>query len=186
MTRGGHLVIGATCGDSRSLAPIPRYATRLGPVDRLWTLTSKDDGSFEFEVLSLREYFAAGFLYRSVGEDTKGFDRIDVFREILRRPYWLNTARFCGGNAEVGEVSVLAGGVFDELAEDRYGQGSSDAHVSRARYSMAPPRTELSLRTGPGSARPPLYDPDMNDERLLTAEERHMLGNCYRRSTTRS
>jgi hypothetical protein len=85
--------------------------------DRLWTLTSKIEGSYEFEVLSLREYFAARFLYRYAGEDTRGFDRLDVFRELLRRPYWLNTARFYGGNAEVGDVSVLADGIIDELSE---------------------------------------------------------------------
>ncbi len=83
--------------------------------DRLWALTSKTEGSYEFEVLSLREYFAARFLYRYAGEDTKGFDRLGVFRELLRRPYWLNTARFYGGNAEVGIVSELADGIIDEL-----------------------------------------------------------------------
>jgi hypothetical protein len=85
--------------------------------DRLWTLTSKVQGSYEFEVLSLREYFAARFLYRYAGEDTKAFDRLAVFRELLRRPYWLNTARFYGGNAEVGVVSELADGIVDELSE---------------------------------------------------------------------
>ena len=37
-------------------------------------------------------------------------------RELLRRPYWLNTARFYGGNAEVGDLSVLADGIIEELA----------------------------------------------------------------------
>lgn len=85
--------------------------------DRLWALTSKDEGTFEFEVLSLREYFAARFLYRYAGEDIKRFDRNTVFREILRRPYWLNTARFYGGNAEGGDVYVLAEGIYDEITE---------------------------------------------------------------------
>lgn len=85
---------------------------------RLWALTSKIQGSFEFEVLSLREYFAARFLYRYAGEDTAGFDRNTVFRELLRRPYWLNTARFYGGNAEGEAVYVLAEGVRDELADN--------------------------------------------------------------------
>ncbi|MEU7935754.1 NACHT domain-containing protein [Microbispora bryophytorum] len=86
--------------------------------DRLWALTSKTEGSYEFEVLSLREYFAARFLYKYAGEETKGFDRLEVFRELLRRPYWLNTARFYGGNAKVGDVSELADGIIDELADD--------------------------------------------------------------------
>lgn len=86
--------------------------------DRLWALTSKNEGTFEFEVLSLREYFAARFLYRYAGEDIKGFDKNTVFRELLRRPYWLNTARFYGGNAEGGDVYVLADGIHDEIIEN--------------------------------------------------------------------
>lgn len=86
--------------------------------DRLWALTSKHEGTFEFEVLSLREYFAARFLYRYAGEDIRGFDRNTVFRELLRRPYWLNTARFYGGNAEGGDVYVLAEGIRDEIIEE--------------------------------------------------------------------
>lgn len=86
--------------------------------DRIWALTSKHQGTFEFEVLSLREYFAARFLYRYAGEDIRGFDRNTVFRELLRRPYWLNTARFYGGNAEGGDVYVLAEGIRDEIIEN--------------------------------------------------------------------
>jgi hypothetical protein len=81
-------------------------------------LTSKIEGTYEFEVLSLREYFAASFLYRFAGEETQGFDRIEVLRELLRRPYWLNTARFYGGNAEVSDLSVLADGIVDELRDN--------------------------------------------------------------------
>jgi len=54
--------------------------------DRLWALTSKEEGTFEFEVLSLREYFAARYLYRYAGEGDPRFDRTLVFRELLRRP----------------------------------------------------------------------------------------------------
>lgn len=86
--------------------------------DRLWTLTSKTEGWYEFEVLSLREYFAARFLYRYAGEGHRAFDKIDVFRELLKRPYWLNTARFYGGNAVVGEVTDLGDGIIEELADD--------------------------------------------------------------------
>ena len=84
--------------------------------DRLWALTSKIDGTYEFEVLSLREYFAARFLYRNAGEDNPAFDSTSVFRELLRRPYWLNTARFYGGNAKGNGIYVLAAGIEDELA----------------------------------------------------------------------
>jgi hypothetical protein len=86
-----------------------------GASDRLWALTSKVDGTYEFEVLSLREYFAARFLYRNAGEDNADFDSTAVLRELLRRPYWLNTARFYGGNAKGSDVYTLTAGIEQEL-----------------------------------------------------------------------
>lgn len=87
-----------------------------GASDRLWALTSKIDGTFEFEVLSLREYFAARFLYRNAGEGTPGFDSTTVLRELLRRPHWLNTARFYGGNARDRGIFALTAGIEEELS----------------------------------------------------------------------
>ncbi|ODQ95540.1 NACHT domain-containing protein [Mycolicibacterium holsaticum] len=89
----------------------------IGISDRLWTLTSQVDGTYEFEVLSLREYFAARFLYRNAGEGNPDFDSTAVLRELLRRPYWLNTARFYGGNAKGSNVYVLAAGIDQELSQ---------------------------------------------------------------------
>jgi hypothetical protein len=83
--------------------------------DRLWALTSKEEGTFEFEVLSLREYFAARYLYRYSGEGDPRFDRTVVFRELLRRPYWLNTTRFYAGNAAGSDLYVLQAGISHEL-----------------------------------------------------------------------
>ncbi|MGV0625956.1 NACHT domain-containing protein [Mycolicibacter minnesotensis] len=88
-----------------------------GVSDRLWALTSKVDGSYEFEVLSLREYFAARFLFHNAGEDNPDFDSTTVLRELLRRPYWLNTVRFYGGNAKGGKLYVLTAGIEQELAQ---------------------------------------------------------------------
>lgn len=88
-----------------------------GATDRLWTLTSKIDGTYEFEVLSLREYFAAQFLYRSAGEGDPDFDPAEVLHELLRRPYWRNTARFYGGNARGREIHALTAAVEEELAD---------------------------------------------------------------------
>lgn len=87
-----------------------------GATDRLWALTSKVDGTFEFEVLSLREYFAARFLYRNAGEDQPGFDSTTVLRELLRRPYWLNTARFYGGNAKDRDIFAVTASIEEELS----------------------------------------------------------------------
>ena len=88
-----------------------------GASDRLWALTSKVDGTYEFEVLSLREYFAARFLYRNAGEENVDFDNTTVLQELLRRPYWLNTARFYGGNAKGSDVYTLTAGIEQELAQ---------------------------------------------------------------------
>lgn len=87
--------------------------------ERLWALTSKEQGTFEFEVLSLREYFAARYLWNYAGEGTpSSFDRNTVFRELLRRPYWLNTTRFYAGNAGVSDLYVLGAGIKHELTEN--------------------------------------------------------------------
>lgn len=88
-----------------------------GASDRLWALTSKIDGTYEFEVLSLREYFAARFLYHNAGEDHTDFDSTTVLRELLRRPYWLNTARFYGGNAKGNGIYFLTAGIEQELSQ---------------------------------------------------------------------
>lgn len=84
--------------------------------DRLWALTSKFEGTYEFEVQSLREYFAARFLYLNAGEGNLNFDKTTVLRELLRRPYWLNTARFYGGNAKGSDIYVVVAGIEAELA----------------------------------------------------------------------
>jgi hypothetical protein len=84
--------------------------------DRLWALTSKLEGTYEFEVQSLREYFAARFLYLNAGEGDLNFDKTTVLGELLRRPYWLNTARFYGGNAKGSDIYILVAGIEAELA----------------------------------------------------------------------
>jgi len=86
--------------------------------DRLWALTSKLEGTYEFEVQSLREYFAARFLYLNAGESNLNFDKTTVLRELLRRPYWLNTARFYGGNAKGSDIYILVAGIEAELASN--------------------------------------------------------------------
>ncbi|CPR93237.1 large ATP-binding protein [Mycobacteroides abscessus] len=89
-----------------------------GASDRLWALTSKIDGTYEFEVLSLREYFAARFLFHYAGEDNADLDNATVLRELLRRPYWLNTARFYGGNAKGNTIYALTAGIEAELSHN--------------------------------------------------------------------
>lgn len=87
----------------------------VGASERFWALTSKTVDVYEFEVLSLREYFAARFLFNNAGEDDRRFDSAIVLRELLRRPYWLNTARFYGGNAHGNDIYTLTAGIEEEL-----------------------------------------------------------------------
>ncbi|MGW0486331.1 NACHT domain-containing protein [Nonomuraea sp. NPDC003214] len=103
--------------------------------DRLWALTGKEQETYEFEVQSLREYFAARYLYWYAGEGAPGFDRTLVFRELLRRPYWFNTARFntarfYGGHATGSDLYVLQAGITHELADN------PSKHVRVASWSL--------------------------------------------------
>ncbi|MFG2376937.1 NACHT domain-containing protein [Streptomyces sp. NPDC048504] len=83
--------------------------------DRVWALTSKAQGTFEFDVQPLREYFAARYLYDFAGADQRGFDRAEVLRELVRRGYWLNTSRFFAGFAKPNELA----GLVETLEEER-------------------------------------------------------------------
>ncbi|MEU4580166.1 hypothetical protein [Nonomuraea sp. NPDC023979] len=98
--------------------------------DRLWALTGKEQETYEFEVQSLREYFAARYLYRYAGEGDPRFDRTHVFRELLRRPYWFNTARFYGGHATGSDLYVLQAGITHELTDN------PSKHVRVASWSL--------------------------------------------------
>lgn len=82
--------------------------------DRVWALTSKVEGYFEFDVQPVREYFAARFLWEFAGADQPNFDPSTLLRQLVRRPYWFNTSRFYAGFARPNEVSDLV----DSLAEE--------------------------------------------------------------------
>lgn len=85
--------------------------------DRVWALTSKVQGTFEFDVQPLREYFAARYLYEFAGADQRGFDRAEVLRELVRRGYWLNTSRFFAGFAKPNELAGLVETLEEESDE---------------------------------------------------------------------
>jgi hypothetical protein len=83
-----------------------------GVVERVVALVSRVEGTYEFEVQPLREYFAARYLYdtapyvpaTSVGRGTKP----ERFEGIARNPYWMNVTRFFAGCFTVGELLDLA------------------------------------------------------------------------------
>ncbi|APE12746.1 hypothetical protein BO226_25745 (plasmid) [Rhodococcus sp. 2G] len=85
--------------------------------DRVWALTSKVQGTFEFDVQPLREYFAARFLNDFAGADVRAFDKSTVLRALVRRPYWLNTSRFYAGFAKPNELAGLVEALEEELEE---------------------------------------------------------------------
>ncbi|MBX8609707.1 hypothetical protein K5D65_21180 [Pseudomonas cichorii] len=91
-----------------------------GMVERVVALVSRVQGTFEFEVQPLREYFTARYLYDTApysptGSMQKG-TLPERFISIARNFYWLNVTRFYAGCYSSGELSSLIDGL-DELAE---------------------------------------------------------------------
>ncbi|MCP2242701.1 NACHT domain-containing protein [Lentzea aerocolonigenes] len=83
--------------------------------DRVWALTSKEQGTFRFDVQPVQEYFAANYLYYVAGAEQRQFDASEVFRALVRRPYWFNTCRFYAGFAAVNELAALAEVLEEEV-----------------------------------------------------------------------
>ncbi|RDI26695.1 NACHT domain-containing protein [Lentzea flaviverrucosa] len=83
--------------------------------DRVWALTSKEQDSFRFDVQPVQEYFAASYLFHVAGAEQRGFNGSDVFRALVRRPYWFNTCRFYAGFASVNDLAALAEVLEEEI-----------------------------------------------------------------------
>lgn len=80
---------------------------------RVWAITSRVQGTFEFDVQPIREFFAARYLALTSppGGRSGRPDKFQRFMELAARPYWFNTARFMAGFFTSGELGTLA----DEL-----------------------------------------------------------------------
>ncbi|MFJ2553402.1 HNH endonuclease [Microbacterium sp. NPDC087591] len=74
--------------------------------DRVLCLVERDD-AFEFEVQSLREYFAALHIFDNLTAKGIGNSRDDGLNALLERPYWSNVCRFFIGMLTKGEVRAL-------------------------------------------------------------------------------
>ncbi len=102
--------------DTRSLASL-----FSGMVERIVFLVSRVQGTYEFEVQPLREYFAARHLYETAPYSPPGRPRRgtkpDRFDAISRSSYWLNVARFFAGCFSKGELPCLIDRLH-ELGED--------------------------------------------------------------------
>lgn len=82
-----------------------------GMVERVVALVSRIEGTFEFEVQPLREYFAARYLYETAPYSPTGAEKHgtlpDRFDVIARNPFWLNVTRFYAGCFSKGELPSL-------------------------------------------------------------------------------
>lgn len=88
--------------------------------DRLWALTSKVDGTYEFDVPPVREYFAARYLYAFAGADSEHPQKSAVLQHLIRRSHWLNICRFYAGFANPNEISGLVEGLEEEIELGRH------------------------------------------------------------------
>jgi hypothetical protein len=92
----------------------------FGMVQRVVALVSRVEGTYEFEVQPLREYFAARHLYDSASYSPTGRPKSgtkpDRFDGIAPNSYWLNVTRFFCGCFSKGELLDLADRL-DELVK---------------------------------------------------------------------
>ena len=81
-------------------------------LERVVMIVSRVQGTYEFEVQPLREYFAARHLYDTASYSPTGGERggtkPDRFDAIARDFYWLNVTRFFCGCFSEGELLDLA------------------------------------------------------------------------------
>jgi hypothetical protein len=82
-----------------------------GMIERVVFLISRVEGTVEFEVQPLREYFAGRYLYETAhysppGKEQKG-TITDRFDGLSRNFYWLNVTRFFAGCFNKGELPAL-------------------------------------------------------------------------------
>ena len=93
-----------------------------GMVERVVAIVSRVEGFYEFDVQTLREYFAARYLYETApysppGDECPG-TRSDRWRALSRNYYWLNVARFYAGCYSEGEAPSLVDGLRDLSADE--------------------------------------------------------------------
>ena len=95
-----------------------------GTMERVGALVSRVEGTFEFEVQPLREYFTAWHLYKTAkyspaGAPTTG-TKPDRFDALARSFYWTNVTRFYCGFYDKGELGSLVEGLIQLSGEDGY------------------------------------------------------------------
>lgn len=101
---------------------------------RVVAIVSRVEGTYEFEVQPLREYFVGSYLYQTspyspTGRE-KGGTRPDRFAALSRNPYWTNVTRFYAGNYSKGELPGLREGLEELLAIPVYGKTSGPSSLA--------------------------------------------------------
>ncbi|MFM5981744.1 MAG: hypothetical protein ACKO9I_14490, partial [Sphaerospermopsis kisseleviana] len=93
-------------------------------VERVGALVSRVEGTYEFEVQPLREYFAAKYLYVTAPQSPPGNEKPgtkpDRFDAIARDFYWLNVTRFYAGCYSKGELADLIDRIEELISEEGY------------------------------------------------------------------
>ena len=99
-----------------------------GMSERVGALVRRIQGTFEFDVQPLREYFAARYLYDTAPYSPAGAERKgtkpDRFDALARNFYWLNVTRFFAGCFSKGELAAVVD-CLDELLKDKVFQYTS-------------------------------------------------------------
>ena len=104
----------------------PKLADRLlkGTVERVGALVSRVQGTFEFEVQPLREYFAARHLHKTAPYSPPGSARRgtkpDRFAALASSFYWTNVTRFFCGFYDLGELPSVVDGLVGLSEKDGY------------------------------------------------------------------
>ena len=102
-----------------------------GALERIVALVSRVEGTYEFEVQPLREYFAARYLYETARHSSPGMEysgtKPERFDAIARNFYWLNVTRFYAGCYDVGELPSLIDRLEDLISSEGY------CHISHPR-----------------------------------------------------
>jgi len=96
----------------------------IGMVERIMALVSRVEGTYEFEVQPLREYFAARYLYETAPYSPPGKEKLgtlpDRFDAMARNFYWLNVTRFYAGCYTTGELPSLIDRLQELSEEEGY------------------------------------------------------------------
>ena len=109
----------------------PAWAERIfgSMVERVYMIVSRLEGTYEFEVQPLREYFAARYLYDTAPYSPPGVKKVgtksEIFEVTVRNFYWNNVTRFYAGCFSEGELLDLADRIVDLIRDPIFGPSNN-------------------------------------------------------------